>query len=253
MKNIKRIRCEYCGRDISSSNYSKHIRSHKNGNFYKQNSRYKIDHTDLFCKYCGKECKNKNSLIQHEIRCKENKNRINVYIKGFNEGRIAWNKGLTKASSESIKRSSEKYKQNKLLGLHKIKVNPMEDPNNRKKISETCLQKSKNGTWHTSLAKYMHINYKGVDLHGSWELKYAQYLDKNNISWERCKDRFPYEYENNIHYYTPDFFLPLLDKYVEIKGYTTNKDYAKWDQFPKDRTLEILKEKDLLALGIKLY
>lgn len=28
------------------------------------------------CKYCGKECKNLNSLKQHEIRCKENKNRI---------------------------------------------------------------------------------------------------------------------------------------------------------------------------------
>ena len=28
------------------------------------------------CKYCGKICKNKNSLAQHEIRCKENPNRI---------------------------------------------------------------------------------------------------------------------------------------------------------------------------------
>lgn len=31
------------------------------------------------CKYCGRICKNKNSLIQHEIRCKENPNHIICY------------------------------------------------------------------------------------------------------------------------------------------------------------------------------
>ena len=30
----------------------------------------------MVCKYCGKECKNQNSLSQHEIRCKENPNHI---------------------------------------------------------------------------------------------------------------------------------------------------------------------------------
>lgn len=28
------------------------------------------------CKFCNKECKNSNSLTQHEIRCKNNPNRI---------------------------------------------------------------------------------------------------------------------------------------------------------------------------------
>ena len=31
------------------------------------------------CKYCGRECKNNNSLTQHEIRCKENPNHIKCY------------------------------------------------------------------------------------------------------------------------------------------------------------------------------
>ena len=26
----------------------------------------------MYCQHCGKECKNLNSLKQHEIRCKEN-------------------------------------------------------------------------------------------------------------------------------------------------------------------------------------
>lgn len=31
-----------------------------------------------YCKFCGKQCKNKNSLAQHECRCKNNPNRIEV-------------------------------------------------------------------------------------------------------------------------------------------------------------------------------
>ena len=63
---------------------------------------------------------------------------------------------------------------------------------NGKKISETIQKKVAEGTWHTSLAKNMHYNYNGIDLHGTWELKYAQYLDKNNIKWIRCKEQFDY-------------------------------------------------------------
>lgn len=34
---------------------------------------------NFVCKYCGKICKNKNSLTQHEIRCKENPEHIICY------------------------------------------------------------------------------------------------------------------------------------------------------------------------------
>ena len=32
----------------------------------------------LNCKFCGKECKNKNSLSQHQIRCRSNPDRIDM-------------------------------------------------------------------------------------------------------------------------------------------------------------------------------
>ena len=38
-------------------------------------SEFNKNRDDLFCKYCGKPCKNINSLKQHEIRCKSNPNR----------------------------------------------------------------------------------------------------------------------------------------------------------------------------------
>lgn len=79
-----KIKCELCGREISKSNFTKHLETHKNGNFDKFNNMIHLDHNDLFCKYCKKECKNKNSLAQHEIRCKENPDKINTIIDGFN-------------------------------------------------------------------------------------------------------------------------------------------------------------------------
>lgn len=45
----------------------------------------------MICKYCGRECKNKISLVQHEIRCKQNPYRIeckgNPSFKGKHQDR----------------------------------------------------------------------------------------------------------------------------------------------------------------------
>lgn len=117
-------------------------------------------------------------------------------------------------------------------------------------VSKTVKEKVANGTWHTSLAKNMHYEYKGEDLHGKWEFKYAIYLDENNIRWKRNKEKFKYVFENKQRYYTPDFYLSETDTYVEIKGYETDKDKAKWSCFPKK--LLIIKAVDLKKLGIKI-
>ena len=34
---------------------------------------------EFICKYCGRICKNKNSLRQHEVRCKSNPNHIECF------------------------------------------------------------------------------------------------------------------------------------------------------------------------------
>jgi hypothetical protein len=50
--------------------------------------------------------------------------------------------------------------------------------------------------------------------------------------------------------YTPDFYLNAIDTYIEIKGYETDKDRAKWSQIPVDIKFQVLKEKDLKSLNI---
>lgn len=251
-----KIFCELCEQEISINNYSKHLRRHQLHPETFEREMFHLTHNDFICKFCGKMCKNKNSTVQHEIRCRENPDKINTIVDGFNNyNRPGWNKGLTKETDERVLKGSITYKENHKKGLHKDTHglnNNSSNPNVKEKISATCLKKSKEGTWHTSLAKNMHIDYKGVDLHGSYELAYAKYLDEHNISWIRCKDRFEYYYNNSYHYYTPDFYLIDTKEYIEIKGYATGKDYAKWKQFPEDKTLIVLKKKDLINLGINV-
>lgn len=254
MREVKKVICELCGQEISASNLSKHIRRHQNHpeTFLKKEI-YHTDHDDLFCKFCGKECKNKNSLVQHELRCKENPNKIDTSKSFNNRNKPAWNKGLTKETDERVAKYAISHHNNHVLGLHKDTSgnnNPSSRIEIRQKISKTCLDKSKNGEWHKSLAKDLHYKYNGVDLDGKWELYYAMYLDEQGISWQRCVDKFLYEFEGKNHYYTPDFYLNDFKTFIEIKGYETEKDRAKWEQFPADKTLVVLKEKELKALGI---
>lgn len=207
------------------------------------------------CKFCGKECKNANSLRNHERLCKLNLDRQytcfqdmdfqkNVLHKdgGNNQFIKAARLGLPspEISGEVRKKISEKLKLN----------NPMHKESTRRKVSETINAKVASGTWHTSLAKNMHIDYNGSDLHGKWEYAYAKYLDSNNIEWVRASDRFEYFFNGKYHFYTPDFYLVNSETFVEIKGYKTAKDDAKWEQFPKDKNLVILRYNDLLKLGI---
>ena len=92
---MKTTICPVCRKEISNCNYERHLISHKNNPKYhnKLQTRQSIDHDDLYCKYCGKLCKNKNSLAQHECRCDKNPNKIATK---------AWNKGATKETDSRV-------------------------------------------------------------------------------------------------------------------------------------------------------
>ena len=58
---------------------------------------------DFICKFCGKACKNANSLRNHEHLCKLNPNRQESSWTKFNKEHEPWNKGLTKETDERVK------------------------------------------------------------------------------------------------------------------------------------------------------
>jgi hypothetical protein len=202
------------------------------------------------CKFCQNERKSANSLRNHERLCKLNSERQTTWIQNnhaeaqVRRGKAGFLNGASKAKLEGrefiVKESTRK-----LISIAVKNRDSEFHDDISKKVSKTVQEKVKNGEWHTSLARNMHINYKGNDLHGTWELKYAQYLDGENINWIRNKDSFKYLFDGKERYYTPDFYLIDSDEYIEIKGYKTEKDDAKWSQFPKHRKLIVLMEREL--------
>jgi len=200
----------------------------------------------MFCQYCNRKGKSNNSNAQHEIRCKENPNRI---IVAFPD-----RKGVKRVGVKI----SNQYIKAKQLGLPK----PVLADETRKKISDA----SKNQQWsderrqqHSTRMKEIveqhpesytsanrgrtkQIEYDGIKFQGQWELEFYKWAKSVGLSVERPITGFEYEW-NGIRTYFPDFYIPLMDLYVEVKGYETERDRAKWLQFPKK--LCIIKEKEI--------
>lgn len=89
---------------------------------------------------------------------------------------------------------------------------------------------------------------------GTWELKYAQFLNSRGILWNRDLN-FSYRRKNDIkRTYIPDFFLPVENRIVEIKGYFSEKDQLKLALVEAQNAvqIEILFKEDLERLGISL-
>jgi len=168
------------------------------------------------CKFCGKGFERGVQLGGHQVVCSKNP-------------------------------KSEKTKE-KIGNSHRGDKNSMKNPENRKKISDTVLSKVASNTWHLSFSHSRTYEYKGEKLHGKWELAYAKWLDQNRINWRRPKEKFPYEFEGLNGYYIPDFYLIDEEIYIEIKGYPTPKDFAKWNSFPMP--IKIINGRDLKEMGL---
>jgi very-short-patch-repair endonuclease len=108
-----KVICPECGIEISKSNFSKHQRRHLDHPESFVSGKYTLNHEGLVCQFCGKECKNRNSLCNHERLCKLNPNRQeSVGFTKFNAAREAglvtsWNTGLTKDTDERVKKSAK--------------------------------------------------------------------------------------------------------------------------------------------------
>lgn len=115
----------------------------------------------------------------------------------------SWNSGLTKNTHTSLMSASKK-----LLGR-------MPDYNKYK-----C--------W------YPNNNDKQIEMRSSWEVSFALWLDMGGIKWK---------YESQFFYvgkgykkwkgmtYTPDFYLPEQNVYIELKGRLSKQNQNKLDRF----------------------
>ena len=188
------------------------------------------------CEFCGKLCKNHNSWRNHSRLCKLNPQRqLTTYekygeIPGFNDsGRIPWNKGLTAETSESMAIVQQKLRVKYQTG-ELVAHQPMNDPEVRLKHKASMKKAYANYTKRTP-GKFKYGWYNDIWCDSSWELAYLLYCLDHNIVIQRNKLGFSYFWEGSVHTYFPDFYLPNIDTFVEIKGYKSERDDAKINQF----------------------
>ena len=214
-----------------------------------------------YCKYCNKECKSRNSLLQHEVRCKNNPNRIKISKNFF------WEKGKTRVSPTKgkiwitngilnkvvfeydyetfyskegwYKGVNETFKKNSALKSTGRASTFEKEEERKKKISNT-MKKKHFGGYVRGSGRGKKGWYKGVFCDSSWELAFLYYHLENNLYIERCTEKRKYLYNSEERIYIPDFIVD--DGIVEIKGYETEQSIEKRLQNPD---IKILYYKDM--------
>ena len=237
--NRVKLNCKYCGRKISKSNMSKHIRSHENGNFEK----YKQSQRDNFiCKFCGVEYKNKNSVISHEIRCKNNPNRINVYIDGFNNfGRIAWNRGLTDDTDDRVKNWHNSIKESYLsgknvphnLGKHLSKEHKDKISESMKKYLSNNPDKVPYLLNHSSNVSYPEQYFIDVFQNENVDLKYHLQVSKYQLDFYNEELKLDIEIDGEQHYLDKNIYKSDRERDNYMKGLGWFVIRIRWSQYCK--------------------
>lgn len=194
----------------------------------------------LTCKHCGKECKNENSLRNHERLCKENPNGqesslLKYHQSGASLGKTPWNRGLPAWNR----------------GLPGTFTGKTHSDETKQKMSESKNELYASG-WECKAGRCPKYDYSSpiageIKVDGSWELIFCKYADAAGLTWRRNKTRFTYiKPDGKSSTYQPDFYVDDWKSYVEVKGYETELDKAKWSQFVEQ--LRILRKKEISEL-----
>lgn len=188
----------------------------------------------LICQYCNKECKNTNSLKNHERLCPNNEDRNYV---SHTLGKPAWNTGKTKDSDPIVAQYATTIKENYLSG----KVPLVGCATWTKEQRSAVAKKQGFGGYRPNAGhsqKYKVTDSYGneVTLQSSYELLCAEILDTLKIKWIRPKS-LTYDGKR----YFPDFYLPEHDLYLDPKNdYLAKLDEQKIACVKEQNSVEVI-------------
>jgi len=165
-----------------------------------------------------------------------------------------WNKGFTKETHSSVEKSAQTFNQNLKIGKFKPSfLGKKISIEHRNKIIE--FKKLSNFKFVKQFLVYSKFENSNLYVQGTWEKKYAEWLNEKNILWTK-KHELRIKYIDDLgvqRYYHPDFYLLETNQYIEIKGYYPENCKRKMElvieQNP-DKKLTILMKAELKALGI---
>ncbi len=200
------------------------------------------------CIFCQKKINNKGSLVKHQKSCLLNperiiyKNNLEEYNKKVKNGLIKkpvnqWdtsrkNKDKYIITDETRIKIGLKHKGKKISDEQKKKLSLARSKN----LEELGVGGFKNIKWY----KINNINDEEFIVRGTWELKVAEILNSNNILWIR-KIYLNYIDNNQVvRTYTPDFYLPNYNRYLEIKGFFSDEDKIKLNLILEQKKIYLL-------------
>jgi very-short-patch-repair endonuclease len=229
--------CPVCSRQIANNNYDKHVSSHDKPQRYLRS----VDHDGLNCKYCGKLCKNKNSLAQHEIRCLSNPAKLET--PGNLLSHKAWNKGLTKETDERVAKNAVSVKnalRQKVADGWKpfFATDDFWTDEMRDKRSEEKIQFFKE---HPELHPNRRLASNKVMTYP--EQIAANWLTKHNIVYHNQYKTTFYDKSRYV-----DFYVEAFNLYIEIDGEYWHANQEKTD---KAKDLFALENQGISTLRIK--
>jgi hypothetical protein len=93
------------------------------------------------------------------------------------------------------------------------------------------------------------IKYKNIKMRSLWEVNFAQWCDGSGIKWKYE----PKTFDLGNTTYTPDFYLPEFDCWIEIKGRWMPNSKKKYNKFNKEYYSKLFDKKVLKRFGIVNY
>ena len=199
---------------------------------------------EFVCRYCGKECKNDNSLRNHERLCKENPNRQESSFVSHNEKirsgeRTAWNKGKTKETDDGIRHNIESRTRNiesgKTMPSFKGKHLSAEHKAKLSKAQTDYLIRTGLNRWsnaHSSERSYPEIFFGEI----LKDICIEQYVIPGlpyKLDFADVDNNIDVEIDGEQHYVNDDLCErdQIRDKRLEEIGWRTIR--IRWSQFQK--------------------
>lgn len=206
-------------------------------NYYQLNNKW-------ICKECRRDFNSRQATTSHIYRTHTNPG---VSFGGHQVGNPAWNKGLCKETDIRVAN-------NALAVSVSTKGRPgrPHTEESKRKISQKLSINNKGGR-----AKWYEV--AGQKVQGTWERNVALKFEELGIEWKKLKtnkDVLEYVMDNKIRCYTPDFYLPSYNVFLEVKGRWWGRDREKMDivlkTYPDKNIVIIEKEQYEKFLGGEL-
>lgn len=205
--------CPKCNKSISNNNIKKHVPA--------------CTTPEVNCRHCGKECSTPSGRGVHEVQCTLNPDRRSPQL-----GRKAWNKGLTKHDSNSIKTQGDK-----LSNTMKRKFDEGYRTASQTDEYWTAERRKQRSEWRKDLHKKdpsSHPNRKLAN--NRKKMSYPERVAFDFLTREEIE----FEYQKQIGNFYPDFVMGNV--IVEIDG-------ERWHDNEKDQ----VRDEWLRGQGYEVY